>query len=152
MQRRFSFLLLAVAWAVSAQTPTELAYQVARYEPVLENNYVDVYRLKLPPHFRAPLFQNVHDVVWVALESSAPSFVMSSGKKLRQELAGGDTRFFPSFSARSVLNDSAEAVEAVVIAIKPLGLATSRCECGSDTESSLCGCAGAKPMPALWAV
>ncbi|HXZ78969.1 MAG TPA: hypothetical protein VEG30_03505 [Terriglobales bacterium] len=152
MRRRFGILLFAIAWTGFAQTTAELPYQVARYEPVLENNYVDVYRLRLAPHFRTPLFQNVHDVVWVALEDSTPRFVMSSGQKVRQELTAGDARFFHSFSVRSVVNDSSLTVEAVVITLKPRGGATSRCECGGDAESALCGCANAKPMPPLWAV
>jgi len=152
MRRLLSCLFVAFAWILLAQTTTELPYRLARYEPVLENNYVDVFQLKLGPHFRAPLFQNVHDVVWVALESSTPSFVMASGQKVRTGLAAGDTRFFPSFSVRSVVNDSTETLEAVVVTIKPRGQGTGRCGCAGDAERSLCGCVGAKSMPALWAV
>ncbi len=149
MRRRVILLFaVAVVWVAAAgQMASE-----SRYRLILENETVRVYRLELPPGFRAPSFQNAHDVVWVALNDARVRFVMRDKDPVTIDFRAGDARFFRSFATERVVNEAAAAFRAVVVELKARGLGSLACGCGSGAERALCGCAGSPPLPELWAV
>ncbi len=137
--------VLCLCCAAVAQSNT------ARYKPVFENAAVKVDSLELPPHFHAPVYQNIHDVVWIALDSATLTFVNEENRS-KADLAAGDVRFFPSFHTRSVWNDNAETAHALVIEITGRGLTKAGCGCLSNVEKRVCGCGITKPLPDFWAL
>jgi hypothetical protein len=46
-----------------------------------ENHYVRVFRVELPPHSQASVYQNTHDLVWVALSDSTLSIAQGEGER-----------------------------------------------------------------------
>jgi hypothetical protein len=142
------WLLLAVL-ALAMPAPGQTA--TARYEPLLDNAYVDVSGLDLPPRRQASLYQNTHEVFWIALDDGSLTFVATDGTKTRLPLNLGDTRFFRSYQVRSVLNESAANVRAVVVEIKARGLASGACFCTDKVEIAICGCGTPSHLPEMWA-
>lgn len=140
---RACVLILAITPAAPAQSP--------RFEPVLENRRVSVFSLDLPPGRRAAVFQNTHDIFWIALSPGRVTMSDRDGNKTPVTFRPGDTRFFPSFRTSSMTNDAAEPFHAVLVEIKPRGLASS-CGCDGAAERAVCGCPRAAPLPAMWAV
>lgn len=142
---RACFLLFAVAAVAYAQRSS------TRFEPLIENRQVSVFSLELPPHRQASVFQNTHDIVWIALNPGRVLVSDHDGNKLPIALRPGDARFFPSFRTTSIFNDGGEMFRGVLVEIKPRGL-TSSCDCYGAAERAVCGCPRAAPLPALWAV
>jgi hypothetical protein len=136
-------LSLSVALAQSASD--------ARYTTLLDNAQVSVYRLDLAAGQRAPVFQNTHDIFWVALESGALVFVRKDDSTIRMQLRAGDTRFFPSFASKQVRNDGDAPFRGVLVEIKARGLISQPCDCLGNVEKALCGCSAAPGLPKLWA-
>lgn len=143
--RTLMLLLLAATVCVAQQ-------KESRFESVFENNTVNVDSVELPPGFHAPIFQNTHDVIWIALTPGALAFKPDQGAAQEVSFHAGDTRLFRSFQARSVANTSGAAVRAVVVELKPRGLISPGCFCSSAVERAVCGCGGAESLPELWAV
>ncbi len=142
------FLAMAVASVAAAgQTANE-----SRYRGIFENQNVRVYSLELPPQFRAPSFQNQHDVIWVALNDAPVRFVLRDKYPVTIDFRAGDARFFHSFATERVVNEGAAPFRAVVVELKARGLASLSCACGSSAERALCGCSNAGHLPELWAV
>jgi hypothetical protein len=69
-------------------TPAE-----SHYHQIFENRYVRVFRVELPPHSQKSVYQNTHNLVWVALSDSTLSIVQSEGGSKELRLRTGDTRF-----------------------------------------------------------
>jgi hypothetical protein len=140
---RACFLILSIVATAPAQSP--------RFEPVLENRQVSVFSLDLPPGRRASVFQNTHDIFWIALSPGRITMSDRDGNKTPVAFRPGYTRFFPSFRTSSITNDAAEPFRAVLVEIKPRGL-TSSCDCDGAAQRAVCGCPRAAPLPAMWAV
>jgi hypothetical protein len=60
MRAALGLLLAGSAMAAPAQTSS------TRFQPLLNNSYVDVTGLELPPRHQAPVYQNTRDVFWIA--------------------------------------------------------------------------------------
>jgi hypothetical protein len=140
---RVFLLVLAVSAAARAQS--------TRFESVLENRQVSIFSLDLPPGHRATVFQNTHDIFWIALTSGRVTVSERDGHKEPVAFRAGDARFFPSFRTSFISNDAAEPFRAVLVEIKPRGLASS-CDCDGEAQAAVCGCARAQPLPPMWAV
>jgi hypothetical protein len=140
---RACILILAITPAAPAQSP--------RFEPVLENRQVSVFSLDLAPGRRAAVFQNTHDIFWIALSPGRVTMSDRDGNKTAVTFRPGDARFFPSFRTSSITNDAGEPFHAVLVQIKPRGLAPN-CDCDGGAERAVCGCPRAAPLPAMWAV
>jgi hypothetical protein len=125
--------------------------QSLRFEPVLENRQVSVFSLDLPPGRRATVFQNTHDIFWIALTPGRVTMSNRDGIQTPVNFQTGDTRFFPSFRTSFITNDAAEPFRAVLVEIKWRGL-TSSCDCDGAAQAAVCGCPRAEPLPAMWAV
>ncbi len=122
-----------------------------RFEPVFENRQVSVYSLDLPPSLRANIFQNTHDLFWVGLRHAQVTVLDRDGQPTRVSFASGDTRFFPSFRAAAIVNDSLEPFRGVLVELKQHGLATT-CDCDSASQRVVCGCDRDSSLPPMWAV
>jgi mannose-6-phosphate isomerase-like protein (cupin superfamily) len=141
-----SFWAMLLPCLVLSQTAPE-----ARYTPLLDNAQVSVYRLDLTAGQRAPVFQNTHDIFWVALESGTLVFVRKDESTVSMQLRAGDTRFFPSFASKQVRNEGDAPFRGVIVEIKARGLISQPCDCLGDAEKALCGCSPAPALPKLWA-
>ncbi len=135
-------LLAVSAAAQSAET---------RFNPVFENRQVSVYSLDLSPSRRANVFQNTHDLFWIALQPAQITMLDRDGESTLVTFASGDTRFFPSFHTATIVNHSALPFRAVLVELKQRGLA-SACDCDSATQRVVCGCDRSSSLPPLWAV
>jgi hypothetical protein len=138
-------LLLALAAAAYAQLPA------TRFDPVLENPQVSVYSLELPAGRRASVFQNTHDIFWIALTPGRVTMSGEEGRAFDVSFRPGEARFVSSFRTRSISNESFETFRAVLVEVKPRGLASS-CDCDGFAQRAVCGCPRAAPLPAMWAV
>jgi hypothetical protein len=144
--RFVSFFILTSSFLFSsAQAPP------TRFDPLFENQLVSVFALDLPPGRRASVFQNTHDIVWIALSPGRVIISARDGAATPIPFHSGDARFFPSFRTAAITNDGAETFRGVLIQIKPRGLASS-CDCDGDAQRAVCGCARSAPLPEMWAV
>ncbi len=125
--------------------------QSVRFDPVLENRQVSVFALDLPPGRRANVFQNTHDIFWIALSPGHVSMSDADGNQSPVNFRAGEARFFPSFRTSFITNHAADPFRAVLVEIKPRGLASS-CDCDGAAQAAVCGCPGARALPAMWAV
>jgi hypothetical protein len=136
---------------------TMLAPQVApgqttvRYEPLLENRQVAVFRLELPPGQRAPIYQNTHDIFWIALDAASLTLIRNDGTSMSFDVSAGDTRFFSSFATKSINNTGDAPFRGVIVQVKTRGLTSAGCDCSGAAEKAICGCPGASRLPQLWA-
>jgi len=138
-------LLAASILPAVAQAPS------TRFQPLLNNNYVDVTGLDLPPGRQAAVYQNTRDVFWIALNQGSLTFVATGGTKSSIQFHPGDTRFFRRNQVRSAVNESDTAVRSVVVEIKRPGMTSSACYCTDKVESALCGCGAPRHLPPMWA-
>lgn len=122
-----------------------------RYQPLLDNASINVSGLELPPGRQALLYQNTHEVFWIALEGGSATFVAGDGTKTKLELASGDVRFFRRYQVKSVWNEGAASLRAVVVEIKTRGLLADACYCTDRIESAICGCGASTHLPEMWA-
>ena len=146
MLRAAALLMLLFATQCLAQQPRE-----ARFQPVFQNEAVNADAIEIPPGFHAPLFQNTHDVVWIALSAGRMAFLSDGGAAQEGSFRPGDTRLLRSFQARTVENRGQGATRAIVIELKKRGLIGPGCFCTSSVERALCGCASSTSLPDLWA-
>lgn len=140
-------LCLVMSAAAPAQTPVG-----SHYHQIFENHYVRVFRVELPPHAQAPIYQNTHDLVWVALSDSTLTIAESEGERKELRFRAGDTRFFGSYEVKSVTNAAGEAFHGVLVEIKVRGLAAGGCGCTGEVEKAVCGCGRSIHVPDLWAL
>lgn len=124
----------------------------APYESKLDNDVVAVYDLNLPAHTAAPNFQSSHDTFWIALNNGVIGFLGSKDSKIEIAFAPGDTRYFQSFEAKSLVNESSDSFRGVLVAVKPRGLTANSCQCGGGSTSFVCGCPGMRHLDPLWAL
>ncbi len=122
----------------------------ARFHTALANRRVRVYSLVLPPGSHAPLYQNSHRVLWIALNDGSPTLVAEDGPDIPLPLYAGDVRFLPPFQAKGVVNRDEEAIRGVVVELlEPRS--NSLCDCTTAVARVVCGCQAAEHLPQLWA-
>jgi hypothetical protein len=138
----------APAPATSPARPGQQRAPLAAFELVLSNPRAAVFDLRLPDHAQAPLFQNTHDLLLIALGELRLSLVRASGDGEAVALAAGDVRWLPRYRFKSLVNESGAEVRAMMVDMK--SDAGARCECSGEVEKALCGCEP-RHLPALWA-
>jgi hypothetical protein len=148
--RFMKLTIIAALIALNAVTAATQSTDV-RFDPVFENRQVSVYSLDLPPFRRANVFQNTHDIFWIALQPAQVTVVDRDGESTPVTFAAGDTRFSPSFHMTAVVNDSGGPFRGVLIELKQRGLASS-CDCDSASQRVVCGCDRHSSLPPMWAV
>lgn len=139
--------MLLLSCACLAQNAKE-----ARFQPLLDNDTIHVDQLLLPPGYHAPVFQNTHDVIWIAIDGARLTFFPPEGEARELIFRAGDVRIFRSFQAREVENQGAEPVRSVVVQLKPHGMLAPGCFCSGNVEKAVCGCGDGSPLPDVWAV
>ena len=149
MPRWFTILWMvcALGRCAVAQSGSE-----ARFQATFENDRASAFILELAPHQHAQIYQFSHDTVWLALSDAAVSFTQNQQTSTKVQFKTGDTRFFASFQAKSVVNDGATNFRAVLVEIKGRGLASGGCGCLGEVEKAVCGCVNSGHLPELWAV
>jgi hypothetical protein len=150
MRRQLAVLFIAMVvlggFAV-AQSGAE-----ARFQASFENDRAAAFTLELALHQHAQIYQFSHDTVWLALSDATVSFAQNQQTSFKVQFKTGDTRFFSSFQAKSVLNDGTTSFRAVLVEIKGRGLAAGGCGCLGEVEKAVCGCTNSTHLPELWAV
>ena len=132
--------------------------RAARFDGLLDNQYVRVSRLELPPPSRASVYQDVNDVVWIAVNTGTLTFFAQDQQSKKINFAPGDVRIFRRNQIVSVANGSDAAANgdvsqlSVIVQLKQPGLIYGGCGCDTQVETSVCGCVGAAHLPELWAV
>jgi hypothetical protein len=111
-----------------------------------------VFRVELPPHSQAPVYQNTHDLVWVALSDSILSIGRSDGGSKELRLRVGDTRFFDRYEVKSVSNGAGHPYYGVLVEIRVRGLASGDCGGTGEVEKAVCGHENTIHLPDLWAL
>src|SRR3954467_6262862 len=151
MMRATAHILIAcllLARMLAAQSSREV-----RFTPTFENERVSVTRVEVPPGSFARVFQNTtHDVFWIALNNGQATFTRTSKETLPVFFQAGDVRLFHSFDVATVGNSGSTPLLATVVQLKARGLIGGACRCSGDSERAVCGCNGAAPLPALWAL
>jgi hypothetical protein len=142
-----SFCVLSLCAAIWPQASNSGAY-----ESRLENDVVAVYDVNLPAHASAPNFQSGHDTFWIALNDGVLGFIGNKDSKKEVRFQTGDTRYFASFEAKSLVNDGADSFHGVLVALKPRGLTANNCECDAGNASFVCGCSATHHLDPLWAL
>ncbi|HEU5451088.1 MAG TPA: hypothetical protein VFU76_03835 [Terriglobales bacterium] len=147
--RSYFVLLGAVllASACLAQSAKE-----ARYQELLDNNIIHVDSIEIPPGFHAPVFQNTHDVIWIAVDGAALTFRPPEGEPLEISFHAGDVRLLRSFAVRQVVNRGSTPARSVIVQLKARGVLSPGCYCSGSVEKAVCGCGGAPALPDVWAV
>lgn len=123
-----------------------------RYHRLFENNSVRVSGLDLPPHTQAPVYQNVRDLVWIAISDGSVTFTNHDKQEIPVQFRAGDARVFARNRVNALHNDGPTPFRSVAVELKKPGMLPTECPCSTDMEKSICGCAGARHLPALWAV
>lgn len=139
--------LLTVSQAMLAQSSKE-----ARYQELLDNNVIHVDSIELPPGFHAPVFQNTHDVIWIAIDGAALTFLPPDGEAREISFHAGDVRLLRSFHVRAVENRGSTPARSVIVQLKSHGVLNPGCYCSGAVEKAVCGCGGAPALPDVWAV
>jgi hypothetical protein len=142
---------LTVVLALLTSMCTGQTLREARYRELLANELVRVYGLELAPRHTASLYQNTHDVFWIALDDSALTVVGEDGNSSALDLRTGDVRLLPSFAGKILRNDSGSALHGVLVELMSRGLTTGGCGCLTPVENAICGCKPAAHLPELWA-
>lgn len=137
-------LLASACWAQSNKE--------ARYQELLDNAVIHVDSIELPPGFHAPVFQNTHDVIWIAIDGAALAFRPPEGEAREISFRAGDVRLLRSFQVREVENRGSTLARSVVVQLKSHGVLNPGCYCSGSVEKAVCGCGGAPALPEVWAV
>ncbi len=124
----------------------------ARYRAIVENQTVRAYGLDLRPGQKAPLYQNTHALLWIAVDDQRLSLTREEGDPLQWNLRQGDTRFLGSYTAKRLSNEGPESAHAVVVEIMRRDLVQDGCGCLATQEKAVCGCEPDLHLPELWAV
>lgn len=124
----------------------------SRFAPAFENPRVDVNVVSLAPGAHVRIFQNTHDVVWIALSDGVVRFSEGEQGDSTTRFRAGDARLFRSFQVQTATNVGNMPLRAAAVQLKDRGLTTGGCGCIGASERAVCGCAGAPPLPAMWAV
>ncbi|MGI9102604.1 MAG: hypothetical protein ACR2IF_09200 [Terriglobales bacterium] len=142
--------LLVTAMLAAAVTVAQVREK--RFEPLIDNSQASAFRLELPPGGRASVYQNRHEILWIALDEARLMATDPEGHESKLVLHRGDVRFFASFRMSRLRNSSDEVFRGVLVELKQRGRTAPGCECGGAAEQAVCGCPRAPRLPAMWAV
>src|SRR5205085_9110204 len=139
-------MLLTVFLTVglSAQTTSPPAIvpisQEQHHHLVLENEYVRVYSVEVPPHGETLYHQHDLDYVFVTLGDSGVENVRVGEKPARLKLKDGEVRFTKGGFAHKAVNNSDKPFKNVTVEILDPNLSTDRsCGCSAAIEKCPCG-------------
>jgi quercetin dioxygenase-like cupin family protein len=113
--KRAAFLLLA-AVLVSAQTVPEVEItNEAHHHLALENEYVRVFQVEVPPHDATLMHRHRHDYLFVTLGDAQLTNEIEGKPPVDAELKDGEARFTPGNFAHIARNRAATPFRNVTI-------------------------------------
>lgn len=134
-----------------AATPAAAAIPPdGRFHSLVENRRLHAFALNLGPHTKSPIFQNAHDVIWIAVESGQWIF-FHDGLPQPVQMRAGEARFLERHQVQTAQNSDDEPRLAVVVELEQPVLGLAGCPCTAEMESSVCGCGAGAHLPGLWA-
>jgi hypothetical protein len=122
-----------------------------RFQPLLENEHIHAFRLELPARATAPVYQNVHDVVWIAVTNSDMTLVDRQRRETVVRFRAGDVRLLRRNRVTSMRNSGRASLLGVLVELKRPVLASAECNCATGIEQAVCGCGRNQHLPGLWA-
>ena len=155
MKTSFSLALLLLGFSVGAQAqePVSLAYGSVPGEPhhhlKIENEYVRVYYVEVPPHENTLLHQHDHDCIYVSLGPSDVVNAILNKPEIHLQLKDGETHFTRGGFAHVARNLADTPFRNITIELlNPQGEARNRCEKVIDGRLNDCQSSGASTLPA----
>src|SRR5438874_1396227 len=144
MNKNVMLLTVFLASGLSAQTtapPTIVPISKEQHHHlVLENEYVRVYSVEVPPHGETLYHRHDLDYVFVTLGDSDVENVRVGEKPVRLQLKDGEVRFSKGGFAHKAVNNSDKPFRNVTIEILDPNLSTDKsCGCSAAIEKCPCG-------------
>jgi hypothetical protein len=104
---------LALLLRSEPQTPTSNIYRL-----IFQNGYVEVFDLELQSDRQAPIHDNSHNLVWIALSAAMVEVQARNADPRQFQLDAGDVRLFGSHQIRSLVNKTHSVIHAVVVDLR----------------------------------
>jgi len=113
-------LVLLLASALAAQRAPEPVpvEQEPKHKTVLENEFVRVYRVEIPPGERALLHRHAQDYFWIVVRGSEMETTVAGGSPERQPLRDGEKGVSTAPIVHQVVNVGAHPFLTVAIELK----------------------------------
>jgi quercetin dioxygenase-like cupin family protein len=116
MKLRSCYLLFILAITAAAQTTGEVEITAEPgHHLALENKYVRVFQVEVPPHAATLMYRHRHDYVFVTLGVSEVESDVAGKPPVRLKLQDGETRFTPGNFAHIAKNLSDQPFRNVTI-------------------------------------
>lgn len=124
-----AFLLLLYAPAGAVQTPAAVPIASEQHHHlVLENQYVKVYQVEVPPHESTLLHQHDHDYVYITIGDAQVTSAIPGKPEAHLKLADGEARFSRGGFAHVARNDGDAPFRNVTIELlRPQGELRNLC-------------------------
>lgn len=127
----FFLLILAACAQAQSAAPTAIVpiSKEAHHHLVLENEYVRVYSVEVPPHSETLFHQHDLDYVFVTLGDSDVENVRVGEKPVRLQLKDGEVRFTRGGFAHKAVNNSDKPFRNVTVELKKSNPARGEFSC-----------------------
>jgi quercetin dioxygenase-like cupin family protein len=117
MKRQFFFCLIATLLAAQAVAPEVELSAEPHHHLTLENKYVRVYNVEVPPHSDTLMHWHRHDYIYVTLGATEVVNEVKDKPPATIKLQDGDTRFSPAPFAHIASNRTDQPFRNVTIEI-----------------------------------
>jgi hypothetical protein len=150
MKRLFLVLALLFSASLAAQAPTAVPIpQEPHHHLVLENEYVRVFRVSVPPHESTLLHQHDVPYLYVALGAADVINAVQGRPEVRLVMADGQLGYSPGHFAHIARNESATPFNNVTIELlRPQGEPHNLCEKIVEGPFKECQSSGSSTVPA----
>jgi len=150
MKRLFLVLGLLLSASLLAQAPTAVPIpQEPHHHLVLENEYVRVFRVSVPPHESTLLHQHDAPYLYVALGAADVINAVQGKPEVRLVMADGQLGYSPGHFAHIARNESATPFNNVTIELlRPQGEPHNLCEKIVEGPFKECQSSGSSTVPA----
>jgi len=120
MRRRCFFVFLLVATGLFAQRAADAVpvEQEPKHKTVLENEFVRVYRVEIPPGESALLHRHAQDYFWIVVRGADLETTVAGGKPERQPLADGEKGISKAPIVHKVANLGSQPFLTIAIELK----------------------------------
>jgi quercetin dioxygenase-like cupin family protein len=112
----YFFAVFLFAFALSAQTASEVEMTAEpSHHLALENQYVRVFKVEVPPHASTLLHRHRHDYIFVTLGVTQVENDVAGQPPVNLKLQDGETEFIPGGFAHTAKNLSAQPYRHIAI-------------------------------------
>lgn len=119
MRKRLVFVLLVAAAMFAQRAPEAVPVeQEPRHKTVLENEFVRVFRVEIPPGESALLHRHAQDYFWIVVRGSDMETTVAGGSPERQPLADGEKSVSKAPIVHKVANVGSRTFLTVAIELK----------------------------------